>query len=78
MQRSLYRIASLDLKHSLDPNGREIYVEKEDARGKLLVWYLPIKDDKFTHKERDTFGPNNTTVDGPVCLFRMKQDPSDT
>ena len=56
------------LKHSLDPNGREIYIEREDARGKPVVWYICRKDGRFTHTIAVPNGGNHgLTVDGPVC-----------
>jgi hypothetical protein len=58
------------LAHTLDKNGREIFVERKNDSGRPLVWYLPLKGGKFTRFEWiPGVGNIGTAVDGPVCMF---------
>ncbi len=56
------------LKYSIDANGRDIFVEKENAHGKPVVWYIRRRDGRFSSMVSDRAGGNfGLTVDGPVC-----------
>ncbi len=59
------------LKRSADANGRDIFIEKENAAGKPTVWYVRRKDGKFTHKIGDSTGSIGITVDGPICRLNF-------
>lgn len=58
-----------------DTNGREIFIESEDSNGKRQVWYRfdrknsRSNEEVLKRMEFKSFGPNITTVDGPMCPF---------
>ena len=64
------RVALLShLKRSFDRNDREIFVEREDERGKKLVWYMYDTTGQLSRYEFKGFGAGGRHVDGPICLF---------
>jgi len=57
------------LKRSFDKNECEIFVEKEDERGKPIVWYRYNTTGQLSRYQFRGFGSLGRHVDGPICLF---------
>jgi len=68
-------LLALGMRRTFDKNAREIFVEREDAKGHQFVWYrFHAKDkhspsDLLSRFESRSNGINATRVDGPICLF---------
>lgn len=63
---ALRRIHVTDLKHGIDSNGREIFIEKEyEYNGKPIVWYQYDSKGNLYRKERDSLGISLKRLETP-------------
>lgn len=68
-------LLALGFRRTIDANEREIFVEREDTKGNLFVWYRFDAKNKRSPKDRLSrieykgVGTVGMRVDGPVCLF---------